>query len=247
MTCESVKSLSGAYLDDELDASLSAQVREHFAACQSCAEAYSQQIAMRAGIREHAPYFRAPAGLDERIRRAVRPGGSGSSPAGGRRRWYAIAAAILVAVFAAWKTAQFVSPASIRNPTAQQVLSSHVRSLMATHLLDVPSSDRHTVKPWFNGKLDFSPDVKDFAARGFPLAGGRLDYIEGRPVAALVYQRRQHVINLFTWPAAEDDGDGEFDGNGYHIVHWTHARMAWWAVSDVNTSELRQFENLYKQ
>lgn len=247
MTCESVKSLSGAYLDDELDASLSAQVREHLSTCDSCAEAHAQQIAMRAGIREHAPYFRAPAGLQDRIRRAVRPGGSGSSPAGGLRRWYAIAAAILVAVFAAWEVAQLRSPGSIRDPTAQEVLSGHVRSLMATHLLDVPSSDRHAVKPWFNGKLDFSPDVKDFAAQGFPLAGGRLDYIEGRTVAALVYRRRQHVINLFTWPAAEDAGDGEFDGNGYHIVHWTHARMAWWAVSDLSAGELNQFKKLYKQ
>jgi anti-sigma factor RsiW len=244
VTCESAKSLAGAYLDDELDASLSAQVREHFAACQSCAEAHAQQIAMRAGIREHAPYFRAPAGLEHRISLAVRHGGR---PDIRPRRWLALAAGILVAIFAAWKVAQLRSPASLSDPIAQEVLSSHVRSLMATHLLDVPSSDQHTVKPWFNGKLDFSPDVKDFAAQGFPLAGGRLDYIEGRPVAALVYQRRQHVINLFTWPAAEDGRDQEFGGNGYRILHWTHARMAWWAISDLSIGELRRFEDLCKQ
>jgi anti-sigma factor RsiW len=141
----------------------------------------------------------------------------------------------------------FRSRTSAGDLIAQNVLSSHVRSLMGTHLLDVPSSDQHTVKPWFNGKLDFSPEVRDFAAQGFPLIGGRIDYVDGRPVAALVYQRRQHIINVFTWPSAASSGGPDLDRNGYHSVHWNSAGMAWWAVSDLNAAELGQFVRLYKQ
>jgi anti-sigma factor RsiW len=103
------------------------------------------------------------------------------------------------------------------------------------------------VKPWFNGKLDFSPDVRDLAAQGFPLIGGRIDYVSDRPVAALVYLRRQHVINLFVWPSASTGRDTELARNGYHIVRWNSAGMACWAASDLNAGELRQFEILYKQ
>jgi anti-sigma factor RsiW len=166
---------------------------------------------------------------------------------GGAWRWLAVAAAMLLAVSLGWNIALFRSRTSGADSIAQDVLSSHVRSLMGTHLLDVPSSDQHTVKPWFNGKLDFSPDVRDFAVQGFPLIGGRVDYVDGRPVAALVYQGRRHVINLFTWPAAASGGDTELVRNGYHIVHWNRAGMAWWAVSDLNAAELRKFEYLYNK
>jgi len=122
----------------------------------------------------------------------------------------------------------------------QEVVASHLRSLMATHLTDVPSSDHHTVKPWFNGKLDFSPIVADFGDRGFVLAGGRLDYLGNRPVAALVYRRRQHVINLFTWPTSQPDlAIGAFDQQGYHAFHWTRSHVTYWAASDLNLEELR--------
>jgi anti-sigma factor RsiW len=131
---------------------------------------------------------------------------------------------------------------------AQEVLSSHLRSLMGTHLLDVPSSDQHTVKPWFNGKLSFSPDVKDFSSQGFRLVGGRIEYIGDRPVAALVYQRRQHFINLFTWPSSpgSQSGYGEMKRSGYNLVFWTEDGMTCWAVSDLQIGELEQFAQLYK-
>jgi anti-sigma factor RsiW len=243
MTCAPANSLLEPYLDDELHASVRAQMAEHLASCDACSARHAQLLELRAGIREYAPYYRAPAGLQDRVRAAMR---EADGPAG-HWRWLAIAAALLLAVSAAWNVALFRSRSSGADPIAENVLSSHVRSLMGAHLLDVPSSDRHTVKPWFNGKLDFSPDVRDFAAQGFPLVGGRIDYVGGRPVAALVYQRRQHIINLFTWPSAAGGGESEVTHNGYHVLHWNSGGMVWWAASDLNVGELRQFENLVRQ
>ena len=130
---------------------------------------------------------------------------------------------------------------------AGQVLDSHIRSLMASHLADVVSTDQHTVKPWFNGKLDFSPPVIDFAAQGFPLIGGRLDYLDGRSAAALVYRRRKHIINLFVWPEQGRVGTESMTRRGYHLIHWTKDGMTYWAVSDVSGSDLSQFARLSQE
>jgi anti-sigma factor RsiW len=129
------------------------------------------------------------------------------------------------------------------------VISSHVRSLLATHLLDVPSSDQHTVKPWFTGKLEFSPPVQDFAERGFSLIGGRLDYVHGRDVAALVYRRNKHLINLFIWPseAGPTAPVQNFAENGYNVLHWDQGGFSFWAVSDVSTEDLRALAALEMQ
>jgi anti-sigma factor RsiW len=126
---------------------------------------------------------------------------------------------------------------------ASDVLSAHLRSLDGTHLLDVPSSDQHTVKPWFNGKLDFSPPVKFL--NGFPLLGGRIEYFDGRPAAALIYGRNKHVINVFTWPAASV-AETAIARNGFNMLNWSASGMTFWAISDLNETELREFVSLYR-
>ena len=164
------------------------------------------------------------------------------------RSWggLAIAASILLCVSAGWNLALLRSRTPERDVLAENLLSSHVRSLIGTHLVDIPSSDQHTVKPWFNGKLDFSPDVKNLTSQGFPLLGGRIEYISERHVAALVYGRRKHIINLFTWPAGTAPGVRSWSRQGYNMVHWKKGEMDYWAIADITLAELEQFRDLYE-
>jgi anti-sigma factor RsiW len=131
---------------------------------------------------------------------------------------------------------------------AREVVAAHVRSLMADHLMDIASSDQHTVKPWIAGKLDFSPPVEDLSAQGYPLAGGRLDYVGGRGVMALVYRRHAHVINLFVWPhaLAADSGVRSDSIQGYNVAHFNRAGMAFWAASDLSRDEFKTFVGLVR-
>jgi anti-sigma factor RsiW len=160
--------------------------------------------------------------------------------------WVAIAASILLCTSVAWNLFLLRSRPAEPDLLADNLLSSHVRSLIGTHLVDVPSSDQHTVKPWFDGKLSFSPDVKDLTSQGFPLLGGRIEYIANRPVAALVFGRRKHIINLFTWPAASAPDAGSWSRQGYNMVHWKQGEMAYWAIADISIQELQQFRDLYQ-
>jgi anti-sigma factor RsiW len=166
-----------------------------------------------------------------------------------RWRWIIAATSLLSTVIVIWVVASIFARQSTGDVLAQEIVSSHVRSLMADHLTDVPSSDQHTVKPWFDGKLDFSPPVKDLSQQGFSLNGARLDYIGNRPVAALVYQRRKHPINLFVWPSTEAPAVSEkaSERQGYNLIRWSNGGMTYWAVSDLNLAELQQFAQLLQE
>jgi anti-sigma factor RsiW len=200
---------------------------QHLLTCPSC-------------IIGEARYYEAPPGLEQKIRQSLQRENSTAPP----WRWLAIAASLLLAVSIGWNIALVKSRVDPQQVMVADVLSAHVRSLAGTHLLDVPSSDQHTVKPWFNGKLDFSPPVKDL--EGFPLLGGRLEYFDGRPAAALIYGRRKHIINLFVWPA-RSTGEASETRNGYNLESWYSGGMAFWAVTDLNEGELRQFVKLYRK
>jgi anti-sigma factor RsiW len=239
-----------AYLDEELDPDSIASVEDHLSGCRSCSETFTRFRAQKANIRSTAPYYTAPPQLQQAVRKALRQAAADHpQPAGGSPpwRWLAIAATVLLAVSVSWNVRPTQHPITETDPLPENIVSDHIRSLIGTHLLDVPSSDQHTVKPWFNGKLDFSPEVKDFASQGFPLIGGRLEYLMGRPVAALVYQRRQHIINVFTWPASAAKSERSFARNGYVALHWNRGSMTFWAVSDISSMELAQFESLYEK
>ena len=160
------------------------------------------------------------------------------------QRWSTLAAAAAVLFFVVAGVLMLRARPTSEESLAAEVVATHIRSLLPGHLADVPSSDQHTVKPWFAGRVDFSPPVTDFADRGFPLMGGRLDYVGGRTVAVSVYKRRQHIVNLFMWPASGQASPETKSLRGYNIVHWTNGGVAFWLASDLNSNELRQFADL---
>jgi anti-sigma factor RsiW len=192
-----------------------------------------------ARLKAELPALAAPEGLRERVRLALR------AEAQRPRRGYwvptAVAAAAAALVFAVTGTWYVTSKTNERAELAQQVLASHLRSLQPGHLFDVQSNNTHNVKPWFNGKVNFSPPVGNPEPDSFPLIGGRLDYLHGRTVAALVYQRRLHVINVFVWPEGGSESLGERTENGYTELYWKKNGWEVWVVSDVNRDELRKF------
>lgn len=244
MNCEEARRLIAAYSDGELDLVRSLEVEEHLRGCASCASAHENFQALKQAAR--SAYFHAPDGLLESVLAAVRASGSIPQNVVARRAprfWIttglALAAGVLLGFFA--------GQIRVRDASEQSLLAaltdSHVRSLIGTHLTDVISSDQHTVRPWFEGKLDFAPPVEDLSGQGFPLVGGRAEYIDGRAVAALVYERRKHFISLFVWPGAP--GNQEVKGGkpqrGYNIVRWRAAGMNYSAVSEIAEDDLRKF------
>jgi anti-sigma factor RsiW len=230
--------------------------------------AYQKQQSLRSLVRDGSLYYRAPEGLKNRIHVGLsgnQAQGSANKPEAAKvtswpslqTRWgrsmtwaAAVAALAGLAVIISTLVSKSSRP-SQQDLLAEEVVSSHIRSLMPNHLTDVASSDQHTVKPWFDGRIDFSPSVVDLARQGFPLVGGRLDYLGGQPVAALVYQRRKHFINVFTWPRDASAGDSASPvevpaHQGYNVFHWTKSGMVYWAVSDLNAQELETFAELLR-
>ncbi len=251
MNCQETQHLIHAYLDGELDLVKSLEIEEHLQGCAACSQVYRNQQAVRTALADGLLYFKSPASLRKNIQAALRQADRSEARAAHAPRqlpwrWIGVGVSLVVVVFIAWSLARSLSVPSATDLIADEVVASHVRSLMPNHLVDVPSSDEHTVKPWFSGKLDFSPVVGDLANQGFPLVGGRLDYLDNRPVAALIYRYQQHLINLFSWPAAgaSDTPVTMETRQGYHVAHWIKANMEYWAISDLNETELQQFVQL---
>ena len=244
MTCDDVKHSLSAYMDGEVAPDGRIAIAGHLTSCSSCAAELGKLEEVRDLVRREIADMRPPESLRESVLLTVRRAGymEGSPGWAGWKPWLAIAAGILVMVLGA---APFLVSAHYeRRLIAEEVLSSHVRAL-ATQDIDVVSSDRHTVKPWFNGKISFSPPVTDLAGDGFPLAGGRLDYIGDHTAAVLVYQRGRHRIDLFVWPAAGGGRPaGEFLRDGFQEVSWQKDGFTFTAISDVNLADLRGFAGL---
>jgi anti-sigma factor RsiW len=270
MNCEEVIKLMDGYLDGELDPITSQTIEQHLRDCLKCDQAYKTHGSLIRAIGNATPYYKAPAELRERIQSSLRTG-IGESPArngaqntrsrlstnqpelqtifsGAPWNWLALAAAILLAAIIGWNLLPRLQRPGADQFLATQLIASHVRSLMASHLTDVASSDQHTVKPWLDAKLDFAPAVVDLSSEGFPLVGGRLDYLENRPVAALVYQRRKHFINLFVWPAEAGAARPTMamSHQGYQLLHWVDSDFNYWAVSDVNANDLQTFKQQFE-
>jgi len=237
-----MQELLHAYADGELDVVRGQEVEQHLGTCGDCRRIEEQILALRNALTSDAAAYRAPAHLRKNVRKALRREAKESQIS-----WPSLvfaAGAICAVLFLT--TALFENTRATRNTIVDQVIGNHVRSLLATHLVDVASSDQHTVKPWFDGRIDFAPTVRDLSSDGFPLKGGRLDYLDGKTVVALVYQRNKHPINLFVAPvpAKQDTTPALIARRGYSLYHWIHGEMEYWAVSDLNQTELLEFANL---
>jgi anti-sigma factor RsiW len=235
-----------AYLDGELDLTKSLEIESHLKNCQACAVYHRNSLTLRSAIRKDPPYFDAPRTLQRRVMSAARVESKEQrTTVSGSWRWLAMATSFALIVVIAFNLRPLFLGRSVNNQIAQEIVSGHVRSLMFSgHTVDVVSSDQHTVKPWFDGKIDFAPPVKDFADKGFALIGGRVDYIGNRTVAVLVYQHQKHFINLYIWPSTDPHSRTTTELQGYNIVNWNSNGMVFWAVSDLNGGELQQFSQL---
>lgn len=241
-----------ALLDCELDAANTLRYEAHVAGCPSCSAELTRMRAMRERLAAGDVAWQAPEGLRTRILDALAQEERRAAPrhraawAHGSIPWLRTLTADRrslpagLALAASLAFAVILTRPDPGGDLTTQLVAGHVRSLLANHLTDVQTSDQHTVKPWFTGKIDFSPPVIDLADRGFPLLGGRLDYIEGKVVAALIYRRNKHVINLFVWPS-DGHPPRSLSQDGYTLLGWRQAGLAYWAVSDLNAVELREF------
>lgn len=246
MSCEHTRDFLDAYLDGELDAQKSLEIERHLGGCAACQTLHAQRRRVCAVVQSRAQYFSAPELSARRLRVSLdRAAGRRPFPA----RWASLAAtAVIAAVLGSGVTFWF-GPAPGDDALVQAVVAGHARSLMvAGRITDISSSDQHAVKPWFNGRVDYSPPVVDLTAKGFALVGGRLDYLDRRPVVALVYRHRQHLINLFIWPDEKSTAapPRALARHGYHVLHWSAGGMRYWAISDLNPTDLKVFGDLLK-
>ena len=248
MQCDEIRSRLEAYVDGELAETERAEMHDHLGDCPECGPEAVALQRLREGIRRSAPTYRAPEALRSRIRFALRREAATSArqtkPAPG---WLAYAASLLLAVAIGSGGTLLITGERQEDAVANELIDSHLRSLLGNHLTDVASSDQHTVKPWFAGRSEVSPPAVDLASKGFPLVGGRLDLIAGKPVPALVYRRREHVINVFVLLASRGDLGTTLSRRGYNLRHWNEGDLGFWAVSDAAAPELAEFEHLFRE
>lgn len=245
--CQDIKKYQHAFVDDELDAVSSEAFAEHVRQCPSCAGEVKSLAELKQAIRTEAAYHPMPTELYQTILGQWVPSATPQRrmvPA----KWISAGAGMALAASLALFLALRPDEEYVLE---QQLLASHIHSLQDTHLIDVASSDRHTVKPWFNGKLDVAPPVIDLTAQGFILVGGRLDYVDHRAVAALVYRMNGsvhgHVINLFIWPGKGAGLAPETVAEqGYQLRHWQQGGLQFWAVTDASAERLAEFEKIYR-
>ena len=247
MEHEQIRELIHPYVDGELDLLNARETEQHLRSCADCRAVEKALRELCETVKSSQSAYRAPSHLRKNVRAALRREAKTTqkffSP------WVVFATGAACAVLVLGAVLFQTSSASRDNRLVDEVVADHVRSLLATHLVDVASSDQHTVKPWFDGKIDFAPEVRDLSGDGFPLIGGRLDYLDGKTVVALVYQRNKHPINVFIMPATTNRDTSPFaiTRRGYNVLSWTHNEMKYWAVSDLNQAELRQFAKLLAQ
>ncbi len=247
MECDAARPRLGAYVDGELGEAERADFRDHVEGCAECGPEAAALERLRDGIRQSAPVYRAPAALRSSLRAALRRDAAESRPAAMRASgWLAYAASILIAVAVGSGGTWLIAGLRQQDTVADEVIDSHLRSLLAGHLTDVASSDKHTVKPWFAGRTELSPPGVDLAAQGFPLVGGRLDLVAGKPVPALVYRAGKHVINVFVLPAGPGDHGETVTRRGYTLRHWSEGDLGYWAVSDAAPDEFAKFEQTFR-
>src|SRR5271170_6990986 len=238
MQCEEARPLLDAYLDDEIAEAERTLLRDHIEDCAECGPEAAALERLRDGIRRAAPVYRAPEALRSGLRSALRREAAEARPTTMRAAgWLAYAASILLAVAVGSGGTFLLTGERQQDTIANEVIGSHLRSLLGDHLTDVASSDKHTVKPWFAGRTDLSPPGVDLAAEGFPLIGGRLDLIQGNPVPALVYRSGKHIINVLVLPARPDDFGKTLLRRGYALRHWSEGDIGYWAVSDTSPDE----------
>jgi len=250
LNCTHCRELIHGYLDHELDTATAANVTAHLSGCADCKRLHDEAKLLRASVKAHAPYYPAPDVLVQRIFSDPRLQTTPTKRFLERlrntsRTWFA---PVFSGMALAMAAVLYVATPSSEQPWIDEAVSSHVRSLMAEHLNDVASSDRHTVKPWFMGKLDFSPPVFDYSPQGYPLLGGRLDYLQHQTTAALSYGHAKHIINVFILPTTETDKPRQdISSRGYNIVSWQRNHMRFIVVSDLEKGELEAFSQLVEK
>jgi anti-sigma factor RsiW len=249
MACERADTLVHGYFDNELDALRAAEFESHLEQCPECVAALDALESLRSTINIAQPYEKMSASFRKKILAELNvtaPTVIATSHAATNWSWLAMAAAFLLLIYGGWRVASLNLGNSRETLMASKIVDAHLRSLQPGHLEDVSSTDQHTVKPWFDGKIDFAPPVRDFTEQGFPLRGGRLDVVDNHTVAALVYGRRKHVVNVFIWPTSEKNAAPRSGSiQGYQWIDWRQQGMEFYAVSDAAAPDLDQLQRLF--